>query len=100
MRIDLTKTKYAVHSTKRFDKNLKKIYKQGKKLDKLIDVVNKISNDEILEDKYHDHSLIDDKYYQNCRECHIEPDWLLIYKKQDNDLVLVLTATGSHSDLF
>ena len=59
-----------------------------------------MANDEILEQKYRDHDLIDDKKFKDCRECHIEPDWLLIYKKQENELVLLLFATGSHSELF
>ncbi len=51
-----------------------------------------------LETKYKDHSLVGN--YRGCRECHITPDWLLIYKVYDNDLVLYLTRTGTHSDLF
>ena len=100
MKVDLVDTLYAVHSTKRFDRSLKSIYKQGKGIKKLINVVEKLANDEVLEEKYHDHNLVNDKYYQDCRECHIEPDWLLIYRKQKDDLVLVLVETGSHSNLF
>ena len=44
--------------------------------------------------------IINDKYYKNCRECHIEPNWLLIYKYKDIELILYLVETGSHSDLF
>lgn len=44
--------------------------------------------------------LNDSKNYKNCRECHIEPDWLLVYQYVDNQLILILVATGSHSDLF
>ena len=44
--------------------------------------------------------LKDDKYYKNCGECHIEPDWLLVYQYYENELILVLVNTGSHSDLF
>ncbi len=50
--------------------------------------------------KYRDHSLIDNKYYRGCRECHIESDWLLVYKIYNNELLLYLVETGSHSDLF
>ena len=57
-------------------------------------------NGEELEQKYKDHILINDKHYMKYRECHIQPDWLLVYKVQDNELVLLLFATGSHSDLF
>ena len=53
-----------------------------------------------LEIKNKNHNLINDKHYKDCKECHIEPDWLLIYKIKDNELILLLMATGSHSDLF
>lgn len=92
-------TKYAIASTKMFQKQLKKIYKQGKKIDKLIFVVEKLANGEKLDHKYKDHALIDNKYFQNCRECHIEPDWLLVYKYSDTELILFLVETGSHSEV-
>ena len=44
--------------------------------------------------------LVNNKHYKNCGECHIEPDWLLVYQYIDNELILVLVATGSHSELF
>lgn len=53
-----------------------------------------------LDLKYKDHLLNDNKYYKNCRECHIEPDWILVYKYNENELILFLVETGSHSDLF
>ena len=86
--------------TSNFKKQYKKIAKQGKDLDKLDKVIDRLANYEILEPKYKDHSLINDKYYKNCRECHIEPDWLLVYQYEDNKLNLLLVATGSHSELF
>ena len=86
--------------TSNIKKQYKKIAKQGKDLDKLDEVVEKLSRLEILDSKYKDHSLINDKYYKNCRECHIEPDWLLVYQYEDNKLNLLLIATGSHSELF
>ena len=58
-----------------------------------------LANKEPLDMKYKDHQLIDDKTYKNCRECHITTDWLLIYKYEDEILVLVLFATGRHSEL-
>ncbi len=58
-----------------------------------------LANKEPLEPKYKDHQLINDKTYKDCRECHITPDWLLIYKYEDENLVLVLFATGSHSEI-
>ena len=86
--------------TSNFKKQYKKIAKQGKDLDKLDKVIDRLANYEILEPKYKDHSLINDKYYKDCRECHIEPDWLLVYQYEDNKLNLLLVATGSHSELF
>jgi mRNA interferase YafQ len=62
----------------------------------LQEVTEKLANDEHLNEKYHDHSLIGN--WQDCRECHIKPDWLLIYQLKENELILV--RTGSHSDLF
>ena len=59
-----------------------------------------LSKKEILDPKYNDHPLYNDKRFKKCRDCHIEPDWLLIYKKDADELILFATATGSHSDLF
>ncbi len=91
---------YRVVLSSTFKKQYKKVGKQGKNLKKLKVVINKLANGEILEQKYKDHGLINDKYYKNCRECHIESDWLLIYQYEDNELNLLLVATGSHSNLF
>lgn len=93
-------TKYEVHSTKKFRQQLKKIIKQGKNINKLIVVVEQLANKEMLDEKYKDHNLINNKYYNNCRECHIEPNWLLVYKYIENKLILYVLETGSHSDLF
>ena len=81
--------------------NLKKnIKKQGKKLDKLKNVVDKLACGEVLESKYNDHKLVDNKRFNDCRECHIEPDWLLVYRLKEKELILLLVKTGSHSELF
>ena len=93
-------TKYEVKSTKQFDKSLRKVNKQGKKLEKLEFVVTTLSNGELLDKKYRNHQLTDNKYYKDCYECHIEPDWLLIYKYLNDELILLLFETGTHSDLF
>ena len=90
--------KYEVKFTNQFKKDLKLAKKQGKNLDKLYTVINKLANDETLERKYKDHNLSGN--YKNCRECHIEPDWLLIYEIIEDVLVLILYRTGSHSELF
>ena len=92
--------KYIVDYTSNFKKQHKKMEKQGKDLSKLYDIIEKLANKEELDPKYKDHILIDNKYFKDCRECHIEPDWLLVYKYQDKKLILLLFATGSHSELF
>ena len=90
--------KYEIKFTSQFKKDLKQAKKQQKNIDKLFFVIEQISNGIPLEEKYRDHNLNGD--YKNCRECYVEPDWLLIYEIIDDVLVLVLTRLGSHSDLF
>lgn len=74
--------------------------KQNKNIDELLIVITKLANLESLDAKYRNHDLINDKTYKDCSECHIRPNWLLIYKYVDDKLVLVLLATSSHSELF
>ncbi len=92
--------KYTVEFMNSFKKSYKKVKKQGKDLKKLYSVIETLANGEALDIKYKDHSLINNKYYKNCRECHIDPNWLLIYKYYDSELVLLMVETGSHSELF
>lgn len=89
---------YQIKKTKRFDKDVALAQKRGKNLDKLFAVIEKLANGEELETKFRDHDL--KGQFEGCRECHIEPDWLLIYEIFDDCLVLVLNRTGTHSDLF
>ena len=63
-------------------------------------MLNILSTGDELEEKYNNHNLINNKYYKDCKECHIEPDWLLIYKYNNNELILFLIEIGSHSELF
>jgi mRNA interferase YafQ len=72
--------------------------KQGKDLSLLDAVIEKLQNNETLDAKHRDHPLHGD--YVGFRECHIEPDWLLIYGIDSGKLVLTASRTGSHSDLF
>ncbi len=90
--------KYEVKFSGRFKKDLKTVQRQGKDLDKLFNVINILANDERLDPKFHDHLLSGN--FEGCRECHIEPDWLLIYQIREEELILNLTRTGTHSDLF
>lgn len=92
--------KYKVDFTKDFKKEYKKIKKQGKDINKLRTVVGKLACGNILESQYKDHKLNDNKRFKDCRECHIEPDWLLVYRIDNCELILLLVETGSHSDLF
>ncbi len=89
---------YEIKFTNQFKKDIKLAKKQGKNIDKLFAVVEKLANGEILEIKYRDHELTGN--YKDCRECHIEPDWLLVYEIINNKLVLMLYHVGSHSELF
>ena len=100
MKFNFENAVYDIQITSKFKNDYKKITKQGKDINKLIEVLETLANGEELDSKYKNHKLIDDKYYKDCFECHVEPDWLLIYKIKDNDLILLLFATGSHSDLF
>lgn len=92
--------RFTVDFTKNFKKEYKRVMKQGKDISKLNIVISKIASGELLEEKYKDHKLYDNKKFKNCRECHIEPDWLLVYKIDDMQLILLLVETGSHSELF
>ena len=82
----------------KFKKDLLVAHKRGFDLSLLNTVVEKLANGETLEPKYRDHSLIGD--YGNFRECHIKPDWLLVYRINNEELELYLFRTGTHSDLF
>ena len=81
-----------------FKKDLKLIVKRGYKLEKLNKVVDKLASNIKLENKYRDHSLTGN--YTGFRECHVEPDWLLVYRIDGHELILFLSRTGTHSDLF
>lgn len=81
-----------------FKKDLKSAKKRGLKLDKLQVIVDKLADEIPLDSKYRDHALTGN--YKEFRECHIEPDWLLIYRKDTYILELFLFRTGSHADLF
>ena len=82
-----------------FKKDLKLAKKRGLNMDLLRTVVNTLAEQKPLEEKYRDHSLTG-KTYQGFRECHIEPDWLLVYRVEATELELFLFRTGTHSDLF
>ncbi len=82
----------------RFRRDLKLAAKRGRDLKLLDDVVTRLAQQEPLPEKNRDHSLTGD--YIGFRECHIQPDWLLIYRVDGEALILFLSRTGTHSDLF
>ena len=90
--------KYEVKPSNQFKKDVKLAQKRGYNINILTDVIKKLANGETLEAKYRDHQLSGN--YGSFRECHIQPDWLLIYEIEDDKLILYLSRTGSHSDLF
>ena len=94
----MSKMKYQIRPSSKFKRDLKKCKKSGLDLDELQSVIDTLANDISLPDKYHDHAL--KGTYSDCRECHINPDWLLIYKIDNGELILTLVETGSHSYLF
>ena len=89
---------YSVRPTTRFRKDLKLMVKRGLDPAQLSEVIKLLARGERLPEKYSDHALRGE--YQGCRECHIQPDWLLGYEQDDKDLYLYLIRTGTHSDLF
>jgi len=80
----------------RFDKDLKRMLKRGKDAGKIKGVIRKLINEERLDERHRDHPLRGN--YKGCRDCHIEPDWLLIYRIDGNQIQFL--RTGTHSDLF
>jgi len=87
---------YKIRTTKQFDKDLKKAQRRGKNLDKLWNIVKLLSENESLQDKHRKHKLTG--FTKDIFECHIEPNWLLIWIIENKDLILI--RTGSHADLF
>lgn len=94
----MTETKYIVKPTTQFKKDYKLAVKRGMKIDLLKDIIAALAMGEKLPEKNKDHALAGN--WVGHRECHILPDWLLIYRIEDDVLVLTLARTGSHSDLF
>lgn len=90
--------KYTLKPTTQFKRDLKKAQKQNKNLDLLNKVLQQLTDGIPLPEKNRDHALTGN--YAGCRECHIQPDWLLIYEIAEDTLFLYLTRTGSHSELF
>lgn len=91
-------SKYTIIQTNSFKKERKKMLKQHKDMSKLKIVIDILANGKRLPLKYREHNLTGN--FKGCKECHIEPDWLLVYKINENELELILLHTSSHSNLF
>lgn len=89
--------KFKPVATKQFRKDLKRLKKSGYPLEELKQVIDLLANDEVLPDQYYDHPIRG--RYQGARECHIGPDWLLMYAKEEKTLILFLLRTGTHRDI-
>lgn len=94
----MSQTKYMVKFTTQFRKDYKLAMKRGLKIELLERVIMLLASGEALPEKNKDHALTGN--WVGHRECHILPDWLLVYRVEDDILVLTLTRTGTHSDLF
>ena len=89
-----------IEFTGQFKKDYKQAIKRGCKEQELTTVISLLAAEQTLPAKYKDHALENSRNYKGMRECHIKPDWLLIYKKYADRLVLELIRTGTHNDLF
>ena len=98
MTFSTKKTKYTTNYTTSMKKDLKRAQKRGYDMQEIANVIEKLANDEPLEERYHDNAL--EGNWTGHRELHIRSDWLLIYQKKENILILELSRTGTHSDLF
>jgi mRNA interferase YafQ len=92
------KHKYSIEYTNKFDRDLKKIIKRGYDISLLHSVIDKLATTGNLPANYKQHKLKGD--YAGTWECHIKPDWLLVWRQNDDKLILLMLATGTHSDLF
>ncbi len=89
---------YQIFYTKRMRKDLQRVKRRGKDISKLVTVLDLLKTGESLPETYHDHQLKGE--LEDFRECHIESNWLLLYRIDEGELILVATATGTHSDIF
>ena len=90
--------KYKIKATNKFKRNFQLCIKRGYNRELLDDVVNMLGNGQKLPAQYKAHKLKGE--YEDCWECHIKSDWLLVWKQNEKELILLLIDTGSHSDLF
>lgn len=86
----------AIRRTTQFKKDVKRARKRGKDVAKLKEVIEKLARGESLEERYRDHALLGE--WKGTRDCHLEPDWLLLYEATEEEVILI--RTGTHADLF
>ena len=91
---------YSIRKSSQFKRDFKQSLKRGLNIQEFMKVLDLLQKGAVLPEKYQDHPLRSSKDYKNCRELHIEPDWLLIYKYSNDNVLLYLIRTGTHSDLF
>lgn len=89
---------YLVSTTKRFDRSVRKCIKRGLDVELLKEALAFLIEDGMVPQEYRPHKLSGN--FSSCWECHIQPDWLLIWQRNDDELTLLLVDTGTHSDLF
>ena len=94
----MTKPKLSVRMTNGFKRDYKVAMKRGMRMELLDKVIDMLAMGEVLPEKYRDHALTGN--WLGNRECHIKSDWLLVYRIQNDCLILELVATGTHSDIF
>ena len=94
----MRKTKYTVKFTTQFKKDYQLAIKRGLTIELLEEVISQLSMGQVLSEKNKDHDLTGD--WTGHRECHIKPDWLLVYRLENSILVLTLSRTGTHSEIF
>ena len=89
---------YKIQFTSKMKKDVKRMKKRGRDISKLKSVLSILASGAHLPERFHDHQLSGNM--SDFRECHIEPDWLLVYRLEDDELILIATETGTHADLF
>ena len=92
--------KYEIKRTSKFKDDFKLMLKRGVDIKKFQDVLALLANGEVIPEKYRDHALQNSRNFKICRELHIEPNWLLVYKYSNDYVILYLIRTVSHADLF
>ena len=92
--------KYDIRRTSQFKNDFKLMLKRGADITEFKNILTLLANGDVIPEKYRDHPLQNCREFKNCRELHVQPDWLLVYKYSNNNVILYLIRTGTHSDIF